>query len=104
MPNSADALRRWLGLLFLALAFGLLIWGHLVLRTKLESDFVLFTIYWGACFVFVFAAIITALLDIRATRRRAREEQKNLLQRTMDDVERDSREHESESNGHDAQK
>ena len=30
MPTSADALRRWLGLLFLALSFGFLIWGLVV--------------------------------------------------------------------------
>ena len=95
-------MRRWLGLLFLALAFGLLIWGHTILRTKLETDFVLFTFYWGACFVFVFAAIVTALLDIRATRRRAQEEQKDLLQRTINDVERDERE--QEPNGEDTPK
>jgi hypothetical protein len=102
MPNSADALRRWLGLLFLALAFGLLIWGHTVLEKKLENDIVLFTFYWGACFVFVFAAILTALLDIRATRKRARQEQDELLHRTMGEVDRDSHDH--ESNGHDAPK
>lgn len=95
MPNSADALRRWLGLLFLALAFGLLIWGHTVLRAKLETDPRLFVIYWGACFVFVFAAIVTALLDIRATRRRAREEQQHLMERTIDEIDRERREHEA---------
>jgi hypothetical protein len=96
MPNSADALRRWLGLFFLALAFGLLIWGHTVLRTKLETDPKLFVIYWGACFLFVFAAIVTALLDIRATRRRAHEEQQHLLKRTIDEIERERREHEAD--------
>jgi hypothetical protein len=88
MPNSADALRRWLGLLFLALAFGLLVWGQTVLRDRLKG--MAFLIYWGCCFLFTFAAIVTALLDVRATRRRAREEHDHLLKRTLDEIENDS--------------
>src|SRR6266542_5001303 len=52
MPNSADAWRRWFGLLFLALAFGLLIWGQTVLRQKLHG--ISFLIYWSFCFVMTF--------------------------------------------------
>ena len=85
MPSSADALRRWCGLLFLALAFGMLVWGQTVLRDKLSG--VAFLIYWSVCFVFTFAAIITALLDMRATRKRARAEQQELLRRTLDEIE-----------------
>ena len=84
MPPSADALRRWLGLLFLALAFGLLIWGQTVLRDSLQG--VAFLAYWGCCFLFTLAAIITALLDVRATRRKAREEQDDLLKRTLEEI------------------
>jgi membrane protein implicated in regulation of membrane protease activity len=89
MPTSADALRRWLGLLFLALAFGLLIWGQTVLRDSLKG--VAFLAYWGCCFVFTLAAIITALLDVRATRRKAREEQDDLIRRTLEEVENESK-------------
>jgi membrane protein implicated in regulation of membrane protease activity len=88
MPNSADALRRWLGLLFLVLAFGLLVWGQTVLRDRLAG--VTFLAYWGACFLFTIAAIITALLDVRATRKRARKEHEELLQRTFTDLDQDS--------------
>lgn len=89
MPTSADALRRWLGLLFLALAFGLLIWGQTVLRDSLKG--VAFLAYWGCCFLFTLAAIITALLDVRATRRKAREEQDDLIRRTLEEVENESK-------------
>jgi hypothetical protein len=89
MPTSADALRRWLGLLFLALAFGLLIWGQTVLRDSLKG--VAFLAYWGCCFFFTLAAIITALLDVRATRRKAREEQDDLIRRTLEEVENESK-------------
>jgi hypothetical protein len=89
MANSADSMRRWLGLLFLALAFGSLVWGQTVLRTRLEQHPKLFVLYWGGCFLLTFAAIITALLDVRATRRRARREHEDLLQRTLDEMDGD---------------
>ena len=88
MPTSADALRRWLGLVFLALAFGLLIWGQTVLRDSLKG--VAFLAYWGCCFLFTLAAIITALLDVRATRQKAREEQDDLIRRTIEEIETES--------------
>lgn len=81
-------MRRWLGLLFLALAFGLLIWGQTVLRDRLTG--IPFLIYWGCCFVFTFAAIVVALLDLRATRRRARAEHDNLVKRTLEEMEGDA--------------
>jgi len=90
MANAADALRRWFGLMFLALAFGMLIWGRTVLDDKLRG--LSFLIYWCICFLFTFAAIFTALLDMRATRKRARAEQQNLLQRTLEEIDRKSRE------------
>ena len=94
MPNSADALRRWFGLLFLALAFGMLIWGQTVLRERLQKTPVLFLVYWAFCFLFTFAAILTAIIDMRVTRKRARQEQQELLQRTLDDINRENGEDE----------
>ena len=92
MPNSADALRRWFGLLFLALAFGMLIWGQTVLRKRLEQHLALFVFYWSGCFLLTFAAIVTALLDVRATRKRARAEHQRLLQRTLTEIDGEPRE------------
>jgi hypothetical protein len=88
MPSSADALRRWFGLFFLAMAFGLLIWGQTVLRDKLKG--IPFLVYWLSCFVFTVAAIVTALLDMRATRKRARQEHEDLIQRTLEEIDRES--------------
>ena len=90
MPSSADAMRRWFGLFFLAVAFGMLIWGQTVFRSRLEQHPGLFIAYWCGCFVVTGAAIVTALLDMRATRRRAREEQADLVQRTLEEIDRDS--------------
>jgi hypothetical protein len=85
MSNAADARRRWRGMFCLAVAAGLLIWGQTVLKPLLKD--VAFLLYWLACFVFTVAAIFIALLDIRAVRRRVREEQRELIERTLDDIE-----------------
>jgi membrane protein implicated in regulation of membrane protease activity len=89
MPYSPDAMRRWFGLLFLALAFGMLVWGQTVLSGKLEREKIVFVIYWFVCFLFVIAAIVTALLDVRATRRRAQREHEELVRRTLEQIDED---------------
>jgi hypothetical protein len=88
MPTSADSLRRWLGLLFLALSFGFLVWGQTVLRDRLKGTG--FLVYWGCCFLLTLAAIVIALLDLRATRKRAQREHEELIQRTLSEIERES--------------
>lgn len=69
----------------LAVAAGMLIWGKIVLDPYLTG--VLFLVYWAVCFVFTLGAIIIALLDIRAVRRRVRNQQRDLIQRTLEGVE-----------------
>jgi hypothetical protein len=86
MPSPADALRRWFGLLFLALAGGLLIWGQTILRPYLDG--MVFLVYWFICFLLTIAAIVIALLDIRAVRRQTREEQRRLLHQTFQSVDK----------------
>ena len=88
MPTSADSLRRWLGLLFLALSFGFLVWGQTVLRDSLRGT--AFLVYWGFCFFLTLAAIVTALLDLRVTRKRAQREHEELIRRTLTEIERES--------------
>ena len=85
MSNSADALRRWLGAFCLTVAAGMLIWGQTLLLPYLCG--VGFLIYWFLCFAFTLAAIFIALLDVRALRRRSKNEQAELLQRTLDEIE-----------------
>ena len=84
MADSADARRRWFGLLFLVLAAGMLIWGQTILEPWLKG--VWFLAYWALCFVFTGLAIVTAMLDMRVTRRRTRAEQRDLLERTWRDI------------------
>ena len=85
MPNSADALRRWLGAFSLAMAAGMLIWGQTILLPHLHG--VVFLLYWFTCFTFTIAAILIALLDVRAIRRRSKNQQAELLQRTLEEIE-----------------
>ncbi len=87
MGDSADALRRWLGLFCLTVAAGMLIWGQIILKPYLKGLAYLF--YWGVCFFFTFGAIFIALMDIRALRRRTKQEQKELLERTLGEVEKE---------------
>ena len=85
MPNSAEALRRWLGLFCLAMAAGMLIWGQTILKPHLDG--VPFIIYWTFCFLFTIAAVVIALLDVRAVRLRIKEERAELVARTLRDIE-----------------
>ena len=84
MGNSCQAWRRWFGVLFLALAFGMLVWGQTVLQPHLDGT--AYLIYWLFCFVFTFAAIFTALIDMRATRRRTQLEQQELLDKALNEI------------------
>jgi len=87
MISPADARRRWFGVFYLILAGGMLIWGQTLLKPHL-TDFV-FVVYWLICLFFTALAILTALLDIRALRRRTRDQQRELFRHTMDGIESD---------------
>jgi hypothetical protein len=95
MANSADALRRWLGAFFLAVAAGLLIWGQTVLLPYLHG--IGFIVYWLVCFLCTIAAIVIALLDVRAVRRRIRNEQAELIQQTLKEIKESKDEPKGES-------
>lgn len=84
MADSSDAFRRWLGLMCLTLAAGMLIWGQTVLKPHLDG--LGFLVYWGICFLLTFGAIFIALIDIIVMRRRTRREQRELLERTLEQV------------------
>ncbi len=83
--NAADARRRWFGVFFLIIAAGMLIWGQTILKPHLEGAG--FVIYWLACMGFTALAMLTALLDVRAVRRRTRDQQRELLRKIFDERE-----------------
>lgn len=89
MLEGVDVRRRWRGMLCLTVAAGLLVWGQTVLEPVLQG--VSYVLYWLVCFGLTLAAILIALLDIRATRRRVRREHQHLLQRVLEELEEQKR-------------
>lgn len=83
--NNAQAWRRWFGVIFLALAFAMLVWGQTVLKPKLEG--VGYVVYWTGCFLFTFLALMTALVDIWCVRRKQRNERRMLLKKAFTELE-----------------
>ena len=99
MPaNPADVRRRWFGVFFLLIAAGMLIWGQTILKPYLRG--IGFVLYWLACMAFTGLALLTALLDIWAVRRRTREQQRDLLQRIFDEGEPNEENKPNEPDGH----
>jgi len=88
MNNSVDALRRWFGAFFLAVAAGMLIWGHTILLPWLRGTG--FLIYWALCFLFTLSSIVLALLDAHAVMKQVESEQARLFERALKDIERDA--------------
>ena len=70
MSNNPEIRRRRLGAIFLSMALGILIAGETVLRDRLGK--VGFVIFWLACFACTLLAMLMAVLDAAAIRRRAR--------------------------------
>ncbi len=96
--NPADARRRWFGVFFLIIAAGMLIWGQTILKPRLEG--VGFVIYWLVCMGFTALAMLTALLDIWAVRRRTRDQHRDLLRRIFDERSSTKENKRDEPDGH----
>jgi membrane protein implicated in regulation of membrane protease activity len=89
MRLDAMTRRRWVGGLALAAALGLLVTGQTILRGRLDG--LGFIIYWLACFGFTALAVMMALLDARALRGQSRQEQRDLLEHTLEDIKKEAR-------------
>ncbi|MGA2864337.1 MAG: hypothetical protein ABSF95_07600 [Verrucomicrobiota bacterium] len=89
MALDATARRRWFGALVLAVALAMLIAGQTVLRGGLSA--LGFMFYWLVCLVLTGLAIVVALRDLRALRRRNLEEQRNLFQATLKQIATEAR-------------
>lgn len=87
MITPADARRRWFGALFLIISVGLLIWGTTLLSDFLVKRPILFVLFWGTCALFTGLAMINAMLDMMIMRRRTREEQIALAEKSFNDLE-----------------
>jgi hypothetical protein len=89
MGIGAMSRRRWVGLVALGGAVLMLVAGVTVLKTRLDA--VEFLIYWLSCAGLTGVAIVTALVDMRATRYQLRQEKRELLEATIDGIAREAR-------------
>jgi|SRR5258708_6311188 len=89
MGLDATGRRRWFGALVLFAALAMLVGGQTVLKDRLKDPHV-FLVYWLVCFGCTGLAIFIAFLDVRALQRRIREEQRNLVHRTLKEIETDA--------------
>ncbi len=79
--ETSDQRRRWLGILFLAIAAGLLIWGQTVFREHLGG--LAYVAYYAICLLFTVMAICTAIIDLWVIRHRTRTQRRELIQRAL---------------------
>ena len=86
MADKSDTRRRALGAFFLLAALGMLVVGETVLKERLRLQPLEFLIFWMACFAFVGMAILIAALDMALVRRRVREEQRKLVEETINEI------------------
>ena len=84
MPTAANALLRWSGVLCLAIASGMLIWGQTILTPHLDGLF--YRVYWIGCLSFSALAVAAALLDIFVGRQWVKYERQVLAERIRHDL------------------
>jgi len=86
MDSNSVFPHRKRGLVFLMIAVLMLILGETLLRSSLTK--VPFVLYWMVCFVFTALAIVFAFLDVAGVQRQAREQQRELLEKTIHEIAR----------------
>jgi hypothetical protein len=82
---SAKSRRRWFGGLCLVTALVMLLAGETVLSGRLAG--ILLICYWMGCFVLTATAAGVALIDAARVRAENRAEQRDLLEKTLRQVE-----------------
>ena len=89
MNDQAKTRRRRFGAICLGLAIGMLIAGETVLKPKLSG--VALLCYWLACFVLTALAAGAAIIDAARVRGELREQQRSLIEETLQQIEREKR-------------
>lgn len=89
MALDATARRRWFGVIALAAALAMLVAGQTVLKEKLKN--LAFVCYWLVCLGFTCLAILVALWDARALRRRTSREHCDHFEATLKEIETKAR-------------
>jgi hypothetical protein len=88
MGIDATARRRWFGALALGGALLMLAAGATVLSGRLTG--MGFLLYWGACLALTVVAILTAFIDMRAVQYELRQEKHELIQSTIQNIQKDA--------------
>jgi membrane protein implicated in regulation of membrane protease activity len=86
MDSNGFLPQRKRGMVFLIIAVMMLILGETVLRNSLGK--LPFLFYWMGCFLFTGLAILFAFLDVAGVQRQAREQQRELLEKTITEIAR----------------
>jgi hypothetical protein len=86
MDSTTGFRHRKRGMTFLIISVVMLIVGETLLRSSLEK--VPFLIYWTICFAFTGMAVLFAFLDVAGVQRQAREQQRELLEKTIREIAR----------------
>jgi hypothetical protein len=86
MDSNTGIRHRKRGMIFLIIAVLMLIVGETVLRSSLTKG--PFILYWTVCFAFTGMAILFAFLDVAGVQRNAREQQRELLEKTIREIAR----------------
>lgn len=84
--ESSDSFQRWLGMLFLAVSFAMMIWGQLVFASELNGT--LGVLYWVVCLAFSVTAVVMGFIDVHRLLREVRTERMSSMRRTMRAIKR----------------
>jgi hypothetical protein len=86
MDSNTGIRHRKRGMTFLIVSVAMLILGETLLQSSLGK--IPFILYWMVCFVFTGMAILFAFLDVAGVQRQAREQQRELLEKTIREIAR----------------
>lgn len=76
--------RRWIGGVSLGLAVVMVVAGEWLVRGRTNPGLKL--LYWLGCFLLTGVAIVVAMLDFRALKQRIPSEQRDLVERTLKEI------------------
>ena len=99
MSEFFDKPRRITGAVFLGIALLMVVLGQTLLAASFTPFW--YVVYWMICVLFTLAAASVALVDLAGVKRASREEQRDLIEKTLQQIERDKKEANSNRNQQD---
>jgi len=89
MKAKSKTRRRWFGGICLLVAITMLVIGQTILGNRLQP-LALFA-YWSICFILTGIAACVALIDASRVRAEQRDDQRALIESTIQEIEREKR-------------